>query len=481
MKSNSKKAKKYLLVAAMPTPNGALHLGHVGAQYLPLDIFSRYRKLSGHSVAYYGGFDVFDNAVCVAAEALSRTPEDHSQKVTDQIRNELDFLNIQMNGLINYAEPSKSNAAKLVVEELQETYGDKLVVRSTSFPYSNAGRPMGGNWLRGECSYCQAKVKGYSCDACGRSLLPAELINVVCVDGTPITWQSRDITFVSTTVDAALHYAESLETTGPYLDQIRERLDVQNIQLQWTNIDTWGLPLSGDTKFYNRNFTLVEQLLIGELAKIPLDIHDNAFLKDSEVVSILAYGKDNASLLLTDIPALALLTGRYAPYKIQWISQFYNLDGRKMSTSGNYAIWVREIIERGISSDAVRLYMCRQFDLAQDIDLSIVDVDRAQSFYVGLRNLICQQIDAVSSDEKVSDELTHLLPQLHAQVNLAMQDCRADIGIFPVVIDRWMAAADKHQSPWQWLEGFRELASPALPTLVELIESRLDAKAMIGN
>jgi methionyl-tRNA synthetase len=77
--------RKYLLVAAMPTPNGALHLGHVGAQYLPLDVFRRYQEQQGNRVAYYGGFDVFDNAVCIAAQRNGRTPQEHAALVTTQI------------------------------------------------------------------------------------------------------------------------------------------------------------------------------------------------------------------------------------------------------------------------------------------------------------------------------------------------------------------------------------------------------------
>jgi methionyl-tRNA synthetase len=60
--------QKYLLVSAMPTPNGGLHLGHLAAQFLPQDIFKRYHKPRGKIVEFYSGFDVYDNAISVAAK-----------------------------------------------------------------------------------------------------------------------------------------------------------------------------------------------------------------------------------------------------------------------------------------------------------------------------------------------------------------------------------------------------------------------------
>ncbi len=72
----------------MPTPNGALHLGHTGSQYLPLDVFRRYQEQQGNVVAYYGGFDVFDNAVSVAAHQMGRSPNEHTTIITRQITSE---------------------------------------------------------------------------------------------------------------------------------------------------------------------------------------------------------------------------------------------------------------------------------------------------------------------------------------------------------------------------------------------------------
>lgn len=476
MTKPSSPISKYLLVAAMPTPNGALHLGHVGAQYLPLDVFRRYREQQGHRVVYFGGFDVFDNAVCVAAQRNGRTPQEHAAIVTSQIESELAYLDVRIDRLINYADEAYSSLASKLVRELQESFGSRLSRHRTTFPFDASGHPVGGNWLRGQCVHCSSAVKGYSCDACGRSLLPAELKEPITLDGSVVHWNPVDVQMVTVPVGKVVPYIEALSSALPYLPMLRRRLTGNDLQLQWTNIDTWGLSVDDGAVFYNRNFTLVEQLLMGDLARSGLDLRSNAFSPDSGAITILAYGKDNAGLLLTDIPALALATSRYTPYRYQWISQFYNLDGRKMSTSGNHAIWVRDVMARGVSAEAVRLYVCRNFDLERDIDLSLAELDKVQAGYGELLALMRSAFASCDPRPKPSADLEGHLHRLRWILQEAMRDDKADISAFPRVIDEWVTVPQRAQYAHQWLRGLSELAAPVLPRLADEIDIRLEGR-----
>jgi methionyl-tRNA synthetase len=467
----STQSKNYLLVAAMPTPNGALHLGHVGAQYLPLDVFRRYREQQGHRVVYYGGFDVFDNAVCVAAQREGRTYEEHAELITKQISAELQYLEIHIDGLINHADPVCSTLARKLVSELRVRYGPQIIPRAVRFPFSSAGRPLSGNWLHGQCAYCQATVKGYSCDMCGRSLLPSELVGAVAVDGSAIQWREVELEFVTVPAIGLPTYIRSLPSARPYVPLVSARLDLPQLDLQWTNVDTWGLSLSNEVVFYNRNFTLLEQLLLGDLASTQLGLNGNAFGPDSEVISILAYGKDNVGLLLADIPALAMATNFYRPYRYQWISPFYNVDGRKMSTSGNYAIWVRDVA--ALPADAIRLHLCRKFDLLNDVDLSIHGLTREATTYGELVDLVrVSLVEAPRATTPASHEAETVLLSLRHALQGAMQDGTADIAIFPKVIDDWVVQRQLTSSE-HWLRGLLELAAPVLPILAREIDEWL--------
>jgi len=462
--------KKYLLVAAMPTPNGALHLGHVGAQYLPLDVFRRYQEQQGHRVAYYGGFDVFDNAVCVAAQREGRTPQAHAALITAQIAAELRYLEIHIDGLINYADTAYSGLARQLVGALREAYGPRVSQRGAKFPFDDAGRPLGGNWLRGRCAYCKAAVKGYACDPCGRSLLPSELSDTETVDGSTIHWHTVDVEFVTTPVHGLHAYLESLPSARPYLPLVTARLNAPQLQLQWTNVDTWGLSLAQGVVFYNRNFTLVEQLLLGDLACASLELKENAFGPSSDVVSILAYGKDNVGLLLADIPALAMTTGYYRPYRYQWICPFYNLDGRKMSSSGNYAIWVRDA--SGSDAEAIRMYVCRKFDAQRDVDLSLVELRSEEAAYARLVDMARSASVYATRTSRLSEEINGVLGHLRETVRDAMQDGVADIAVFPRAIDKWVSLRPA-ASAGEWLRGLSELAAPVLPRLAREIDKCL--------
>ncbi|MFL9961440.1 class I tRNA ligase family protein [Paraburkholderia sediminicola] len=463
--------RKYLLVAAMPTPNGALHLGHVGAQYLPLDVFRRYQEQQGNRVAYYGGFDVFDNAVCVAAQRNGRTPQEHAAVVTSQITAELQYLDIHIDGLINYADAAHSALARQLVGQLRETYGSRVSSRVAKFPFDETGRPLGGNWLRGRCAHCKAAVKGYACDLCGRSLLPSELIDPETIDGSAIHWHAVALEFVTAPVQGLRAYLESLPCARPYLPLVTGRLDAPELRLQWTNVDSWGLSLGGGAVVYNRNFTLVEQLLLGDLARARLDLKENAFCAASDVVSILAYGKDNAGLLLADIPALAMATGYYQPYTYQWISPFYKLDSRKMSTSGNHAIWVRDA--SGSDAEAIRMYVCRKFDVRRDVDLSLAELCGEEVAHARLVDLVRSAIAQASRTGRPSDGVSGVLARLRATVRDAMQDGIADIAVFPRAIDEWVSLRPS-ASATQWLLGLAELAAPLLPRLTREIDEHME-------
>ena len=456
---------KYLLVAAMPTPNGGLHLGHIAAQFLPLDVFRRYQRDRGNPTAYYCGFDVFDNAVCVAARRLGMTPAAAAESFTRQIESDLAFLEIGIDRVINYADDEIQEAARGIIASLERDFGARLVSVRSRFPFGRDGQPIAGNWLRGGCPRCRRIIKGYSCDDCGCSLLPGDLLDAEAVSGEPIEWREIDVRFVVLEPRAIRDYLATIPDREAAI--AAGRLEDPSLRVQWSSVDSWGLTLGGGEIFYNRNFTLVEQILIGELCRGALDLPRNAFVRGEDVTTIFAYGKDNAGLLLVDIPGLALATPTLRPYDRQWISPFYNLAGEKMSTSRGYALWVQELVGRGCSSDAVRLYLCRRFTKAEDSNLSLDELAQVTAELAQLRERAARLASGAAAPGPGTQALDDLEAALAEEIRIAMDERGPDLRVFAQVLDRWIAAAPTGEAAGagpRWVRGCCTLMAPVLPT-----------------
>lgn len=399
--------KKYLLVSAMPTPNGGLHLGHLAAQFLPEDIFKRYQQQRGHQVAFCGGFDVYDNAICVAADKYGLSPYEMAMHFQKIISDELRYFGIRIDTLINYLDPDMVERARRAESRVRERIQPYIRAQTGAWPYSRQGKPVTGNWLSGRCKGCHSLTKGYSCDACGISVTPDDLYDLQFGNGegvNEILWQEKTVEFVQVPGLNLLNYINQQEISDDLKSFCRALNRSERHAYQWTSIDQWGLALSSkpdDRLFFNRNFTLIEQYILSELYSESYG--EDPFSPDSEVCTILAYGKDNIGLLLVDLPRIALGTGLIAPYQHHWVSHFYCLADRKMSTSKNLAIWLSELISEGISSDSVRAYLCSKYARDKDTDLSLVALRQEEKFCHELRQAISE------ADRRTSQDGTHVI------------------------------------------------------------------------
>lgn len=386
--------KKYLLVSAMPTPNGGLHLGHLAAQFLPQDVFKRYQQQRGHRVTFYGGFDVYDNAICVAAENHGLSPYEMAVHFQNVISDELHYFGIGTDALFNYLDPDMVERSQQAISKARRKLSPFISPRVITYPYSRRGKPVTGNWLSGRCKRCHTSTNGYSCDACGISITPDDIYDLRFRNATlagEITWQDKTVDFVRVpTVDLY-----------DYINQQDISKDLKNFSLalnhngtqtyQWTAFDEWGLSLASDQAdhvFFNRNFTLIEQLIVSQLYSERYA--EEPFSPGSDVCTVLAYGKDNIGLLLVDLPHLARGTGLVTPYRHHWVSHFYCLNGSKMSTSKNLALWLSRLISEGISADAVRAYICSKYAHDKDTDLNLDGLKEEEIFCLDLKKAISE-------------------------------------------------------------------------------------------
>lgn len=470
--------KKYLLVPALPTPNGGLHLGHMAAQFLRLDIFRRHVEAKGAKVAYLCGFDVFDNAVCVEAERRGVTPAEVAISFTSQMERELNHLDIQIDEVINYALPAVQEQTKAAYRTLEAIFGDRIHAIDTRYPFGN-GAPIIGNWLQGKCPRCRQKIKGYTCDDCGISLLPAQLLEPENTKGLPMVWRDVSVKFVHYDRQPLVEYLSTLHIDDKFRSLALACLDRDELAAPWTNYDSWGLVIDGFEVYFRNNIVLAETLILGELSKRFLDTSTHAFDKDSAVTTVIAYGKDNVGVFLIDQPGMALSTGKYKFYDAQWISHFYNLEGRKMSTNQRYAIWMKDVMEAGLSSDSVRLYLTGKFDNHLDANLSMDELLAAEERYVTMRTLVEHRLDELGTplgSEHDTTRLHDVERSWQLRCEEALDVASPDIKIFDEALTDWMGYESGlvgRAESLAWSSGFARLFHPVMPRLAERIANRL--------
>ncbi|PVZ13898.1 MULTISPECIES: class I tRNA ligase family protein [unclassified Pseudomonas] len=470
--------KSYLLVGAMPTPNGGLHLGHLAAQFLPLDIFARYQRRQGHRVGFYGGFDVYDNAISVIARAHGVTPQAMALRMQAQIQRELGYFHIELDALINYLAPEQRQQSLRALGQATQQLAPWLQTRQVRYPFTAGGAPIAGNWIGGRCKYCGEPAKGYSCDTCGISITPEDFDDIhitAARQGEPIQWQAREVLYVAVPEVDLNDYLAAQPLPAGVRQQCRVLAGTRPGRYQWTGIDDWGLFLPGQGPgqvFFNRNFTLIEQLLIGERFERQ---HGQApFRPHSPVHSILAYGKDNAGLLLMDLPHIALATGLVAPYRRHWVSPFYQLAGRKMSTGQQHALWLAELMAESAPADATRLYLSSQHSAEHDVELSLKGLHRQARLYRDLLGLIAR-LRAIGPASDATRPLCAPLAALAEQVHaLFEQPLPAWQQYHALLADccRLGAGIDGAHAAQQWLATFARCFGALVPDAATLAEAR---------
>lgn len=412
--------QKYLLVSAMPTPNGGLHLGHLAAQFIPQDIFKRYHQRKGNIVAFFGGFDVYDNAISVAAQKNNVSTYEMAIYYQDRIKKELDYFNVSIDILINYLEPDLMEKSRHVINKLSDKLNLFIDSKKIPYPYSLNDIPLTGNWLVGKCKKCHSVTKGYSCDNCSISITPNDIYDVIFDKSHfshGISWKDKEVSFLSIPSFDLKNYI----SRQPISDDIKNLcydLNEKKCNIyQWTAIDQWGIFLNKnieDEVFFNRNFTLIEQIIVADIFN---EIHgENPFSKESNVNTILAYGKDNVGLLLVDLPHIAFGTSIFEPYKQHWVSHFYCINGKKMSTSKNYAIWLDDVISNEISSDGTRIYICSQFSRNENIDLELETLREYDRFCTDLKKGILS-INNIEQKDSGQSELANAINNIGVKVD----------------------------------------------------------------
>jgi len=370
--------ERILIGVAWPYANGPLHLGHIAGAYLPADIFARYHRLKGNDVLMVSGSDQHGAPITIRAEQESTTPQEIVSKYHQQFLECWQKLGISFDlftttGTANHTQVTQD----IFLTLLDNGYLYKAKMLQAYCP--KCQRFLPDRYIEGTCPYCAfPKARGDACDNCGKPLDPAELEDARCyICGTSPRFEESEHFFLRLSafqdrlkdwIKGQSHWRQNvLGTAWSYLDEgLKDRAITRDIE--------WGIPVP-QPGFERKRIYVWFEAVIGylsaskEWAKLHGD--DTAWQPfwQGEAKSFYFIGKDNIFFHALSWPAVLMgYGGLNLPYDIP-ANEFLTIEGGKLSTSRNWAVWLPDYLER-YDPDPLRYFLSVSMPETQDSDFS---------------------------------------------------------------------------------------------------------------
>lgn len=359
--------REVMIVPAMLTPNGRMHIGHAAGPFLYADILSRIAKAAGRASFVVQGTHGHLEHIRIAAEAANMDYYHLAERNTSSFRESLSRLKAEPDVFIG-TEPDERGRA-VVLEVFERLFEKGLIVeREHSVPYDpDTGRFVVDAFVHGECPHCGGYSSGTECEDCGALVLDADLGNPVDLGGKPLEKRALKRLFLNL---ASLHSKiESFVSQEHF--PLHSRLYVDSWlerglpEVCVTNLNGHGInvPLPG---FQDQRFNVVMEYVPRHLLALE-SIRESRGqparwyqLKPSELPELnILFGADNSFGRLLVIPAVlaALDLEQLLPRRV-YANSMLTLDGLKLSTSRNHAIWINDFVTPE-NAEAFRFYLCR--------------------------------------------------------------------------------------------------------------------------
>ncbi len=381
--------KRYTVTSALPYANGPLHIGHISGAYLPADIYVRYLKGIGHDVAFICGSDEHGAAITLRAKNDGIAPQD----VVDKYHkiNKKAFYDFGINFSIYHRTSDKlhHNTAQDFFKKLEEknVFTKK---KSEQFYDEENNQFLADRYITGKCPKCDAyEAYGDQCEKCGSTLSPDELINPKSKlsGNTPIKketthwylpmqdhekWLKEWVK--NGTLDGKYHH-NSKDWRSQVLGQCRSWIDGGLQERAMTRDLNWGIKVP----YKNVKGKVLYVWLdapIGYISATKKWAAENGkkwedYWKKEETELVHFIGKDNIVFHCIIFPIILKAHGEYILPKNIPANEFLNLEGKKLSTSKNWAIWLHEyLVDFKGQEDALRYALCATAPENKDTDFT---------------------------------------------------------------------------------------------------------------
>jgi methionyl-tRNA synthetase len=373
-----RKQKRILVTSALPYANGPIHLGHIAGAYLPADIYVRYQKMKGNDVLFICGSDEHGVPITVRADKEGISP----QAVVDRYHkmNKESFKKLGIN-FDHYSRTSNSIHHETASDFFTILTEKGCLIEKTAnqFFSEKANRFLPDRYVEGTCPYCNYdKARGDQCDGCGKWLDSGELVNPKSkVDGSkPILKETKHW---------YLPMGRFAGDWKKWFDSHKWKENVKNYCLGWykeglgdrpiTRDLHWGVPVPVDGADGKVLYVWFDAPIgyisaTKEWAEKSGDPEGwKLYWNDQETRLIHFIGKDNIVFHAILFPMVLMEVGGYVLPDAIPANEYLTIEGRKISTSQNYAIWVKDYLN-DFSVDSLRYMLAVNAPETKDTDFS---------------------------------------------------------------------------------------------------------------
>ena len=348
----TKNFKRTLVTTALPYANGPVHIGHLAGVYVPADIYTRFLRLRGEDVVMIGGSDEHGVPITIKAKKEGVTPQDIVDRYHKIIKDSFEGLGISFD---IYSRTTSSIHEATASEFFRRLYDNGQFVEKTSMQLfdEKANLFLADRYVTGECPHCHnLNAYGDQCEACGSSLNATDLINPksAITGNTPVLKETKHWYLPLDRWEGALSrwiLEGHKEWKTNVYGQCKSWIDL-GLQPRAVSRDLdWGVPVpveGADGKVLYVWFDAP----IGYISNTKELLPDSweKYWKDPETRIINFIGKDNIVFHCIIFPAMLMAygDGYQLPDNVPAM-EFLNLEGDKISTSRNWAIWLHEYLQ----------------------------------------------------------------------------------------------------------------------------------------
>lgn len=357
---NNLSKKRYTITSALPYANGPLHIGHLAGAYIPGDIFVRFLRLNNKDVVYVCGSDEHGAAITIKAKKEGVTPKEIIDKYNKQIKESFEDFGISFDIYHRTSEPIHHELSQEFFLNLYEK-GEFVEKFSEQYYDEEFHQFLADRYITGTCPHCQSEgAYGDQCEKCGTSLSPTDLINPKSTlsGKTPILKETK-------------HWYLPLDKYQPWLEEwLIEGKKAELKSNVFGQCQSWlksGLQPRSMTRDLDWGVDVPLQEAVGKKLYVWLDApigyisatkqwaldegknwedywkKQNNPEDDSSLIHFI--GKDNIVFHCIIFPTILHAHGDYILPDNVPANEFLNLEGDKLSTSRNHAVWLHEYLE----------------------------------------------------------------------------------------------------------------------------------------
>lgn len=345
-----KKFKRTLVTTALPYANGPVHIGHLAGVYVPADIYTRYLRLKGEEVIMIGGSDEHGVPITIKARKEGVSPQDIVDRYHKLIKESFEEFGISFD---IYSRTTSDIHSKTASDFFRKLYDKGEFIEKVTEQYydEEAQQFLADRYITGTCPHCHNEhAYGDQCEACGSSLSTTDLISPKStISGSkPVLRKTKHWYLPLDKWEPFLRHwilEEHKEWRPNVYGQCKSWLDL-GLQPRAVSRDLdWGVPVPVDGADGKVLYVWFDAP-IGYISNTKELLPDSweKYWKDPETKLVHFIGKDNIVFHCIIFPTMLKAEGSYILPDNVPANEFLNLEGDKISTSRNWAVWLHEYL-----------------------------------------------------------------------------------------------------------------------------------------